>query len=183
MSGDVHVRFCEHLRGRFPRVTRLVITGATKEILAEAKTLIEEFLKARGLSLSEEKTKIAHIEEGFDFWGWNVRKYSGKLLIKPAKKNVQTYRRKIRKIIKDNRTAKQENVIKLLNPVIRGWANYHQNQVAKETFSKVDHLTSAARQESRSSRPREFPPQAHRTVCKTLASYGSSCPLQITKFA
>ena len=118
-----------------------VITGATKETLAEAKTLIEEFLQERGLSLSQEKTKIVHIEEGFDFLGWNVRKYGGKLLIKPAKKNVQTFLRKIRKIIKDNRTAKQENVIRLLNPVIRGWANYHQNQVAKETFSKVDHLT------------------------------------------
>ena len=86
----------------------------TKETLAEAKTLIEEFLQERGLSLSQEKTKIVHIEEGFDFLGWNFRKYGGKLLIKPAKKNVQTFLRKIRKIIKDNRTAKQENVIKLL---------------------------------------------------------------------
>jgi RNA-directed DNA polymerase len=117
-----------------------VITGATKETLYQARSIIEEFLQDRGLSLSEEKTKIVHIEEGFDFLGWNVRKYGGKLLIKPAKKNVQTFLRKIRKIIKENRTAKQENVIKLLNPVIRGWANYHQNQVAKETFSKVDHL-------------------------------------------
>ena len=81
-----------------------------------------------------------HIDEGFDFLGWNVRKYGGKLLIKPAKKNVQAFLRKIRQIIKENRTAKQENVIRLLNPVIRGWANYHQNQVAKETFSKVDHF-------------------------------------------
>jgi len=115
-----------------------VITGTTEEILVEAKTLIEEFLKERGLSLSDEKTKIVHIEEGFDFLGWNVRKYDGKLLIKPAKKNVQTFQRKIRKIIRDNKTAKQEAVIRLLNPVIRGWANYHQNQVAKKTFNNVD---------------------------------------------
>jgi RNA-directed DNA polymerase len=115
-----------------------VITGATEAILVEAKTLIEDFLKERGLSLSDEKTKIAHIEEGFDFLGWNVRKYDGKLLIKPAKKNVQTFLRKIRKIIRDNKTAKQEAVIRLLNPVIRGWANYHQNQVAKKTFNNVD---------------------------------------------
>jgi RNA-directed DNA polymerase len=117
-----------------------VITSATKETLVEAKTKIEEFLEDRGLSLSEVKTKMVHIEEGFDFLGWNVRKYDGKLLIKPAKKNVQTFLRKIRKIVKDNRTAKQESVICLLNPVIRGWANYHKNQVAKDTFSKVDHL-------------------------------------------
>lgn len=117
-----------------------VITGVTKETLEQAKLIIEEFLKDRGLSLSEEKTKMVHIDEGFDFLGWNIRKYGGKLLIKPAKKNVQTFSRKIRIIIKENRTAKQENVIRLLTPVIQGWANYHQNQVAKETFSKVDHV-------------------------------------------
>jgi len=117
-----------------------VITGATKEVLEEAKTVIEEFLKERGLSLSPEKTRITHIEEGFDFLGWNVRKYDGKFLIKPAKKNVQTFLRKIRAIIKEAKTEKQETVIARLNPIIRGWANYHQNQVAKETFSKVDHV-------------------------------------------
>jgi len=115
-----------------------VITGATKEVLEEAKAEIEDFLKERGLSLSPEKTKIVHIEEGFDFLGWNVRKYDGKVLIKPAKKNVQTFLRKIRAIIKEAKTEKQETVIARLNPIIRGWANYHQNQVAKETFLKVD---------------------------------------------
>ncbi|ADL54989.1 group II intron reverse transcriptase/maturase [Gallionella capsiferriformans] len=117
----------------------LVITGTTKEVLEEVRELMAEFLKVRGLTLSEEKTKIVHIEEGFDFLGWNVRKYDGKLLIKPAKKNVQTFMRKVRGIIKESKTVKQENLVKMLNPVIRGWANYHQNQVAKETFSKVDH--------------------------------------------
>jgi RNA-directed DNA polymerase len=116
-----------------------VITGATKETLEQAKSIIGDFLKERGLSLSEEKTKIVHIDEGFDFLGWNIRKYGGKLLIKPAKKNVQAFLRKIRQVIKENRAAKQENVIRLLNPIIRGWANYHQNQVAKQTFSEVDH--------------------------------------------
>ena len=117
-----------------------VITGATKEGLEEAKLLIEEFLRVRGLSLSPEKTKIVHIDEGFDFLGWNVRKYDGKLLIKPAKKNVQAFLRKIRARINGAKTAKQETVIAMLNPVIRGWANYHQNQVAKKTFRKVDHV-------------------------------------------
>ena len=116
------------------------ITGTSKEVLEEAKALIGDFLRDRGLFLSEEKTKIVHIEEGFDFLGWNVRKYDGKLLIKPAKKNVQALLRKVRAIIRDTRTAKQEVVIRRLNPVIRGWANYHRNQVSKETFGKVDNL-------------------------------------------
>jgi RNA-directed DNA polymerase len=90
--------------------------------------------------LSPEKTKIVHIDDGLDFLGWNLRKYGGKLLIKPAKKNVQAHSRKVRETIKGMRTAKQEEVIAKLNPIIRGWANYHQNQVAKKTFNKVDHL-------------------------------------------
>jgi RNA-directed DNA polymerase len=117
-----------------------IITGASKEVLEKVKALIEEFLKERGLTLSPEKTKIVHIEEGFDFLGWNVRKYDGKLLIKPAKKNVKAFLQKVRGVIKQAKTAKQETVIAMLNPIIRGWANYHQNQVAKETFDKVDYV-------------------------------------------
>ncbi|WP_200962204.1 group II intron reverse transcriptase/maturase [Pseudovibrio sp. POLY-S9] len=117
-----------------------IVTGVSIEILEEAKSLIKVFLHQRGLVLSEEKSKIVHIEEGFDFLGWNVRKYEGKLLIKPAKKNVQEFLRKVRAIIQSAQMAKQEEVITRLNPVIRGWANYHRNQVAKETFSKVHHL-------------------------------------------
>jgi RNA-directed DNA polymerase len=117
-----------------------VVTGVDQDTLVQARSLIGAFLQDRGLSLSDEKTKIVPIEEGFDFLGWNVRKYGDKLLIKPARKNVQALLRKTRKIIKSNPTAKQENLIWQLNPVIRGWANYHQNQVSKSTFAKVDHL-------------------------------------------
>ncbi|MGI9484523.1 MAG: group II intron reverse transcriptase/maturase [Geminicoccaceae bacterium] len=119
----------------------LVATGATQDVLEEAKTLIEAFLKERGLVLAPEKTRIVHIDDGFDFLGWNLRKYNGKLLIKPAKKNVQAHLRKVRAILKEEKTAKQEMVIEMLNPIIRGWAAYHQNQVASKTFQKVDHLT------------------------------------------
>lgn len=117
-----------------------VITGASKEVLEEAKGLVEAFLSERGLSLSAEKTRIVRIEEGFDFLGWTMRKYDGKLLIKPAKKNVAAFMRKVRAIIKDATGTKQEYLIAKLNPVIRGWAGYHCNQVAKATFGKVDHL-------------------------------------------
>jgi RNA-directed DNA polymerase len=117
-----------------------IVTGNSKELLEqEVKPVIIRFLKERGLTLSEEKTKVTHIEEGFDFLGQNVRKYNGKLLIKPSKKNVKTLLEKVRKVLKANKTAKQENVIRLLNPIIRGWANYHRHIVAKETFSWGDY--------------------------------------------
>lgn len=118
-----------------------VITGASKELLEnEVKPLVKEFLAFRGLELSEEKTKITHIGEGFDFLGQNVRKYDGKLIIKPAKKNIKNFLTKVRGIINDNKTAKQEGLISLLNPVIRGWANYHQHVCSKETYSKMDNI-------------------------------------------
>ena len=116
-----------------------VITGTSVEVLTEAKSLVEDFLGERGLSLSPEKTKIAHIDAGFDFLGWNIRKYGGTLLIMPSTKNVKAFRKNIRTIVKGLGTTKQENVITKLNPIIRGWANYHRNQVAKKTFSRVDH--------------------------------------------
>ena len=115
-----------------------IITGKSKELLEnEVKPWVENFLKERGLTLSVEKTKVTHIEEGFDFLGWNFRKYDGKLLIKPSKKNVKAFLGKIREIVKGNKAAKQENLIGWLNPMIRGWANYHKGTVAKETFAKV----------------------------------------------
>jgi len=115
------------------------VTGISKEIL-EHKVLpvVRQFMAVRGLELSEEKTRITHISAGFDFLGQNVRKYSGKLLIKPAKKSVKSLLAKIRGIIKGNVSATQAVLIQQLNPVIRGWTLYHRHVVAKACYSSVD---------------------------------------------
>ena len=116
-----------------------VITGKSKEMLEnEAMPIIESHLKERGLELSAEKTKITPIETGFDFLGWNFRKYNGKLLIKPSKKNVLSFLKKIRELIDSNKQTKTGNLIVQLNPVIRGWANYHRVAVSKRAFDRVD---------------------------------------------
>ena len=112
-----------------------IITGPAKDVLEnEVRPLVEQFLRDRGLQLSPEKTCITSIEEGFDFLGQNLRKYDGKLLIKPSKKNAHNFLEKVRTIIQENRTATQEILIRQLNPVIRGWANYHKSIVAADTF-------------------------------------------------
>ncbi|HEM5504744.1 TPA: group II intron reverse transcriptase/maturase, partial [Streptococcus suis] len=67
-----------------------IVTAATQEIALEAKELIREFLLGRGLELSEEKTLVTHINDGFDLLGWNFRKYKGKLIVKPSKNSIQT---------------------------------------------------------------------------------------------
>lgn len=115
-----------------------VITGTSKEILEnEVRPMIEDFLAQRGLTLSQEKTKITHIDDGFDFLGVNIRKYDGKLLIKPAKKNVSAFLEKLRAFIKGNKALQQDKLIKVLNPMIVGWANYHKYNVASKAFSRV----------------------------------------------
>lgn len=116
-----------------------IITGKTKELLeTEVKPLIENFLKERGLELSNEKTKVTNIADGFDFLGQNVRKYKGKMLVKPSKKNIHSFIEKVRNIIRANQTATAGNLVGLLNPIIRGWANFHRHADSKDVFSKVD---------------------------------------------
>jgi RNA-directed DNA polymerase len=116
-----------------------IITGATKDVLEkEVRPLVEQFLHERGLQLSPEKTCITHIDQGFDFLGQSLRKFDGKLLVKPSKKNTHAFLEKVRGIIKANKSASQKNLIRWLNPVIRGWANFHQHIVAKEAFERVD---------------------------------------------
>jgi RNA-directed DNA polymerase len=117
-----------------------IITGATKDVLVnEVRPMVEQFLAQRGLSLSPEKTRITHIDEGFNFLGMNVRKYGGKLLIKPARKSIQRFLRKLREVVKGSAALRQDQLIHALNPLIRGWANYHSHVVAKQIFSAVGH--------------------------------------------
>lgn len=112
-----------------------IITGETPEFLRnDVLPIVKEFLKERGLELSPEKTVITHIDEGFDFLGQNVRKYNGKLLIKPSKTAIKSFLIKVRNIIKGNKGTSQELLIRKLNPVIRGWVNYHRYVVSSETF-------------------------------------------------
>jgi len=116
-----------------------VITGATKEILIKkVKPAVQEFLAERGLRLSEEKTRITRIEDGFDFLGQNCRKYGGKLLIKPSGDNVRSFLDNVAQAIRKGRAMPAATLIGVLNPKIRGWANYHRHIVAGKVFGKVD---------------------------------------------
>lgn len=129
----------------FPKVNFIryaddfIVTGESRELLeAGVLPIIREFLSERGLELSEEKTVITHIEDGFDFLGCNIRWYKGKLLTKPSKKNYKAIVNKIRGIIKQNPSMKQEDLIRKLNPVIRGWVNFQKYNVSSQAFDRFD---------------------------------------------
>jgi RNA-directed DNA polymerase len=138
-------RFPQHRRGRTEKVNLVryaddfIITGSSKELLEnEVRPMVEAFLSERGLSLSPEKTLITHIENGFDFLGQNVRKYGGKLVIKPSKKNVSAFLTNIREVVEGNKAAMAGHLIWQLNPKIKGWAMYHRHVNSGRTFKHVD---------------------------------------------
>ena len=94
-----------------------VVTAKTPEVAQEARKLVEAFLAERGLELSEEKTLVTHIDDGFDFLGWNFRKYGGKLLTTPSKKSVNSFVREMHRcILRESGSMNQEELIRSLTP-------------------------------------------------------------------
>ncbi len=132
------------LRGKKINLIRyaddFVITGENKELLEQkVKPIINSFLKERGMTLSEQKTKITHIEKGFEFLGQHLKKYKrDKLLIKPSKRSYKQLLIKLKETFKRHRTSVQEVLIRQLNPIIRGWCNYHHHIVSKVIFKKLE---------------------------------------------
>ncbi len=124
-----------------------VVFCETKEDAESAKQLLDTWLKERGLTLSTEKTKVVHLSEGFDFLGFNIRHYKStltksgwKLLIKPSKKSVQKLREKLREEWRKLQGSTHvQGILKRLNPIIRGWANYFRTGVASHIFYTLDH--------------------------------------------
>jgi RNA-directed DNA polymerase len=116
-----------------------VVTCSNREYLEqEIKPLISNFLAERGLELSEEKTKITHIQQGFDFLGFNVRKYKQKCLTKPNKGSVKSIYESLSKCVNEHKAVSQRELIRMLNPKIRGWANFFKHSAAKQIFSRLD---------------------------------------------
>jgi RNA-directed DNA polymerase len=137
-------RIDSHLAGKYKvnfvrYADDFIVTAKTEEVAKEVKELIRGFLKERGLELSDEKTLITHIDDGFNFLGWNFRKYNGKLLIKPSKKSIDKVTEKLSNTIEKGKTWKQEKLINALNPIITGWSNYHRSAVSSDIFRKLDY--------------------------------------------
>lgn len=101
----------------------------------------KDFLKTRGLELSEEKTLITNINEGFDMLGWTLFKFKRKLIVKPLKKAVKSFVEKLSEIILGNgKTLTQEVLVEKLNSKIREFANYHQFLCTSEAFTHIDYV-------------------------------------------
>jgi len=139
-TGTVYKRYDKHKVNFVRYADDFIVTADSEDVAKEIAELIKSFLLERGLELSESKTLISHIDVGFDFLGWNFRKYKGKLLIKPSKGSIDKITKKISDIVKKAKAWKQEDLISILNPIITGWSNYHQLAVSSEIFSDLDDI-------------------------------------------
>ncbi len=142
MGDPLHHRNAKRNRGtslcRY--ADHFVATAPTREVLGDyVIPRLNEFLKERGLTLSEAKTRIVHVCEGFNFLGFQVRRFERKLLTKPQKKKVLRHLHSIKTYLNAHKQYPAEEVIWHLNPVIRGWANYYRHCAAKGTYSYVGH--------------------------------------------
>ncbi len=117
-----------------------IITGKSRTFLEDAvKPVVEGFLAERGLSLSPEKTLVTHITDGFTFLGQTFRKHGRVLHITPSEQGVLALEQKVGTMIRKHVGAPMPVLIEALNPVLRGWANYHCHVVASEAFHRIDH--------------------------------------------
>jgi RNA-directed DNA polymerase len=110
----------------------------SREQAEQVKARLTPWLAARGLAFNEDKTRVVHLDEGFDFLGFNVRRYGKKLLIKPSTAAVKRIRRRLASEMLALRGANALAVIRTLNPIVRGWAAYYRGVVATETFQSLD---------------------------------------------
>jgi len=125
-----------------------VILCQTKADAEHAQETISQWLAVRGLQLSPDKTRIVHLKEGFDFLGFHVRIYPSdqktqggwKAVIRPSKKSELKIRKRLREEMLNLNGQNVTAVVKRLNPIIRGWANYFRTQAATKTFNKLDYF-------------------------------------------
>ncbi|MED2737083.1 group II intron reverse transcriptase/maturase [Bacillus toyonensis] len=123
-----------------------VILCESKEEAQSIYAKLAPYLKARGLELASDKTRVVHIQEGFDFLGFNFKHYPvnqekgrlWKLLVKPSKKSQEKMVDKLKETFEKNKGANVKKLIGDLNPLIRGYANYWRHKVSKRIFSKMD---------------------------------------------
>jgi RNA-directed DNA polymerase len=116
----------------------LVVFCASRTEADQVKDRLARWLAPRGLAFNEDKTQIVHLDDGFDFLGFNVRRYQNKLLIKPSKAAMRRIRQRLTAEMRSLRGANVAAVLTRLNPIIRGWSAYYRSVVASEAFANLD---------------------------------------------
>ncbi|MFE2728431.1 group II intron maturase-specific domain-containing protein [Kitasatospora sp. NPDC059327] len=103
-------------------------------------------LAPMGLRLSTEKSRVCHVDEGFDFLGFRIQRQVKRGTNKryvytwPSKKALTSIIDKVRQITRSNKHRMLADLLRHLNPVLRGWCNHFRHGVSKRTFSYVGYF-------------------------------------------
>jgi RNA-directed DNA polymerase len=122
----------------------------------QVKARLAVWLMPRGLAFNEDKTRVVHLDDGVDFLGFNIRRYRGKLLIKPSTAAVKRIRKRLAAEMKALHGANAQAVLIRLNPIIRGWSAYYRHVVSSRIFNELDYyMWKLAYKWARRSHPRK----------------------------
>jgi RNA-directed DNA polymerase len=124
----------------------VMVTG-DREHAESVRSEVATVLAPIGLRLSEEKTRVAHIDEGLDFLGWRIQRHQKRggtkryVYMYPAKKALTSIVDKVRTITRQGTNLPLNALLHRLNPVLRGWTNYFRSGVSSKTFSYLGQFT------------------------------------------
>jgi RNA-directed DNA polymerase len=125
----VLIRYCDDF----------VVCCHTRQQAEQVRARLAEWLAPRGLAFNDDKTRIVSLKSGYDFLGFNVRRYrNGKLLIKPSKAAIRRVKRKLAAQMRRLRGQNASAVLAAINPILRGWASFYRAVVSKKTFNTLD---------------------------------------------
>jgi RNA-directed DNA polymerase len=128
-GSPVLIRYCDDF----------VVCCHTREQAEQVRARLAEWLAPRGLAFNDDKTRIVSLNAGYDFLGFNVRRYrNGKLLIKPSKAAIRRVKRKLAEQMHRLRGQNASAVLAAINPMLRGWASFYRAVVSKKTFNTLD---------------------------------------------
>ena len=126
----------------------VVMVKGTREHAEALRAETSMVLAPIGLRLSEEKTRVCHIDEGFDFLGYRIQRRSrrgrtGKRAVYtyPSKKALASVMSKVRSLTRRQKHRTLADLLHAVNRVLRGWCNYFRHGVSAQTFSYLDHFT------------------------------------------
>ena len=138
-GSEEHIKSIKPKLGFIRYADDFIVTSKDRESLDSVLIQVKQWLSKRGLEISTEKTRIVNIKDGFNFLGFNLRQYNGKLIIKPQKEKVLAFCKKIGQVLSNMKAITQEEAINVLNPLLLGFANYYRGVVSKETFGYIGH--------------------------------------------
>jgi group II intron reverse transcriptase/maturase len=159
LSNILLTPFDAEMRKKGYRLTRYaddwVVTCRTRSEAQAALTAAKRILEKLGVTLHAEKTRIAHVRQGFEFLGFKIKRgkpsslklapekirsgvVPGSLYAYPREKSVRHFREQIRRLTRRKAPLKTQELIAQINPVIRGWGNYYCKAHVRRLFNRLN---------------------------------------------